>query len=285
MTTGSGVGLSGRWSVAEVIGVADGPNRTGISGKCHLFARQGGHDTPMARRLSCLLLAVMVLAAVSASCGLGDNTGRLGVVPRYVPAEADLRSALLTVPDLPSGFRADPGMAGRSDTNTKHPSPNVTGAECQRLFFEAPVNGLSLPLSGGTEVEARFTNADAAQFLTQTLIGSGDRVGLRSALEGYRTSPVNCREFSMVDKDGTVTVRLAAATFPGLGDESVALRVDISGVAEDVSIGLIGYILMIRIGGTLCLLSHMGFPGVSEPNTEQLAKIALAKLAPIARPR
>jgi hypothetical protein len=71
---------------------------------------------------------------------------------------------------------------------------------------------------------------------------------------------------------------LSTARFPALGDDTVAVKLDATGRSEGASVALGGYLVLLRVGATICILIHFGIPGVDVAETEKVAEAAVARL-------
>lgn len=231
----------------------------------------------MVRRLSVyVLLAVLFLGGAGCKAATYDGVAR--AMPPPVRTKVELAAALLRVEDLPSGYTLQPATP-------QPPEDTGTGGQgggtepCGEVFdqLRGGQPALSAIASGTAEVE--FSKGDYGPFLQQGLLSTGDRAALRAAVDAFRQLPTVCGEYTETDEQGSFTIRLSAvASFPSLGDETVALKLDANGRSEEINVALGGYLVLVRVGSTVCILIHFGIPGVELAETEKVAKAAAARL-------
>lgn len=228
------------------------------------------------RRFSAFAL-VAALSLVGAGCTAASNDGYARSVPPPVLTQAQLNAALLRVEDLPDGYTRQP-------TPDSPPDESDTGGQgggappCGDVFdlLRGGEPALSSIAAGTAEIE--FSKGDDGPFLQQGLLTSGNRAGLHAAVEAFRQLPAVCGEFTERDEQGSFAIRLSPAQFPALGDESVAVKLDATGTSEASTVALGGYLVLIRVGATVCILIHFGLPKVDVAETETVARAAVARL-------
>jgi hypothetical protein len=230
----------------------------------------------MLRRFSVFAL-VVALGLVGAGCTAAGYDGVARVVPPKVLTQSELAAALLRAQDLPDGYTLQPipdSPPEESDSGGQGGGVEPCGDVFNQLRGGDPA--LSAIASGTAEVE--FSKGDDGPFLQQGLLSSGDRAGLRSAVEAFRQLPTVCGEFTENDEQGTFTMRLSPAEFPALGNETVAVKLEATGRSEGTAVALGGYLVLIRVGATVCILIHFGIPTVGIGETETVARAAVARL-------
>jgi hypothetical protein len=238
----------------------------------------------MVRRLSAHGLAAYVVVAalclVGAGCKPATYDGVMRVMPPPVRTQAELTAMLLRLQDLPSGYTLQPGTPEPPDDADSATGGQGGGvAPCAEVLdqLRGGEPALSATASGTAEVE--FSKGDYGPFLQQGLLSTADRPGLRAAVDTFRQLPTLCGEYTESDEQGSFTIRLSAvASFPSLGDETVALKLDAAGRSEEINVSLGGYVVLIRVGSTVCILIHFGIPGVEVAETEKVAAAAAARL-------
>jgi hypothetical protein len=230
-----------------------------------------------------LLLAVSLAASLvvgAAGCAAGTETGMLRPAPPRVLGEAELRSALLTVGDLPTGYSLD-AEAGADGSDPA----DGGNEECDRVFDHMRGSGSALRAGGASTAEIEFTRGEYGPFISQSLVSGADRAAVFAAFEAFRRVPDQCREFTEEDDDGSFTVRLSAESFPTVGEDSFAIKLDASGAGEGITVTLGGYLVLIRVATTMSMIAHVGVPGVDAAETEKVVRAAAARLTPIVKPR
>ena len=230
----------------------------------------------MLRRFFAFTLLVAVSVS-GAGCTAAGHAGVARALPPPVLTQAELSAALLRVEDLPHGYTLQP--IPESPPDESDTSGQGGGVEpCSDVFDQLRGGEPALGAIAAGSAEVEFSKGDDGPFLQQGLLSSGDRAGLHAAVEAFRQLPKVCGEFSENDQQGTFTMRLSPAQFPALGDESVAVRLDATGTSEAATIALGGYLVLIRVGATVCILIHFGIPNVDVTETEAVARAAVARL-------
>jgi hypothetical protein len=235
-------------------------------------------------RLLFALALVAALALGAPGCTGSAQPGAVRPVPPRVLNEAELSSALLTLGDLPTGYALD-AEPGADSSGPGESGSDEGSRDCDRVFDQMRGAGSALLGSSATTAEIEFTRGDYGPFISQSLYSRGDRVAVRAAFDSFRAVPDLCKEFTETDEDGSFTVRLSAASFPVVGDDSFAIRLDATGTGEGITVTLSGYLVLIRIAVTMCMIAHVGVPGVDAAETERVARAAAARLTPIVKPR
>jgi hypothetical protein len=230
----------------------------------------------MLRRFSAFAL-VAALSLVGAGCTAASHDGVARAMPPPVLTQAELAAALLRVEDLPRGYTVQPIPEAPPDDSGAGGQGGGT-EPCGDVFDQLRGGEPALSAIAAGTAEAEFSKGDDGPFLQQGLATTGDRAGLRSAVEAFRQLPTVCGEFTENDEQGSFTMRLSPAPFPALGDELVAIKLDATGTGEGASVALGGYLVLIRVGSTVCILIHFGIPNVDVAETETVARAAVARL-------
>ncbi len=194
---------------------------------------------------------------------------RAGVACRTLPCPCDfelvrpvldLSDAVLTLADLPPGWSAmAPGMSGSGF--------RICGEE-------------QGPSGNGDAVEVRFQRSQSGPFVFQSLLPLPPGYG-PAAMMLLRDIFHPC-EWDEFDPEGGIAAgRLSDLPFPGVGDDHIALRLDL----EMPVFSLQGDIVVIRRGDAVAILVHLaaGAPvaTVDSALTESLARLIDERLAAI----
>lgn len=230
----------------------------------------------MVRGLSVIVVTAALYLA-GAGCTAAGYSGSARAMPPPVRSQAELSAALLRVEDLPGGYTVEP--AGDAPPDQSGTGGQGGGAEpCADVFDQLRGGDPDLSRIASSSAGVEFSKGEVGPFLQQSLLSTGDRAGLRAAVDAFRQLPTLCGEFTERDEQGSFTLKLSEATFATLGDETVAVKLDAHGKGEEIDVTLAGYMVLIRTGSTVCLLIHFGIPGVDRAETETVARAAVAKL-------
>jgi hypothetical protein len=226
----------------------------------------------MRRRL--FSIAVAVCALVTAGCGADGSSGdrartvpqdtataahQTGKGPAKQLSDGQLRAALLTVQDMPTGFTVD------TDTS-KDSAGTLQG--CEQL------DGLNQNAGTGLDIEAKFTKGGFGPFVSETL-GQKDEKEAKAAVDKFADALSSCKTAKSTGTDGKVTeFHLSPLSFPKLGDDTFALRM--SADAEGLTIGI--DVIVVRRAGVMLVVLNAGVGSPDSAITETVARKALAKV-------
>jgi hypothetical protein len=207
-------------------------------------------------------LVLLPVTGVLLSCGGGSThattvpgptttSAPASPAPKGVPDEIALRAALLPVQSMPVGYSPNPAGTGSADST----------------FCNAPANA-----KPAAKAEVFYQKSDLGPFLDETLRAYDGTAG--AELAGAEHDASSCTHFTQ--KDGT-KVRVAALSFPKLGDETFALQLEITETAKAGGQSLTADIAFVRIGPQI--LAEFGALG--GPNPGELVRIARAGVARI----
>jgi len=139
----------------------------------------------------------------------------------------------------------------------------TTEGPCERVFDRFGTG------DGAPDTSASFEASATGPFVVQTLTqaGAGELQLARRAID-------DCARFRSDD----LTVTVQRATFPTLGDETVALKLAAGGGVGDDAETLSGYLVVVRVKDTVCTVVNYGMPGVDVTDTETVVRKAVRKL-------
>lgn len=236
----------------------------------------------MSNPLRRLAVTAAALVLLGAGCDRAGSDQAQPGTPSPSPAprvltEAELKSALLAVSDLPTGYAEQPAEESpEPDSSSQADDP-----ECARLFDQFE-NGSDVDRNSSAEATAEFAKGEAGPFVSQSLESHRDQAVLAETLRAIRDVVSKCGEFTETDPDGKFTIRMSNASFPTLGDETTAIRVTATGTTQGIELTIGGYLVMTRVSSTLNMVAHFGLRQVDVAETEQIVRKAVDKLTPIA---
>ena len=208
------------------------------------------------------LLIALVGAAGILSLFLTDSSDE------KVLTDQDVSEALLTLGDLPTGWTAQQPSPEAGDGNTI----------CPEFDPERHVR----PVARAT---AQFQAGQVGPFAVHAVVAYKSEKDARRAMDLVEQGLEKCRNFSGTSEGQTLTGSFSAASFPNLGDETLAsnLRAQAQGEAGTLrlSVAASGDVVIVRTDQVLSSLVHLGLDvplfsgGKLTPETlEQLARIA-----------
>ncbi|HEY8980329.1 MAG TPA: hypothetical protein VIU15_12170, partial [Streptomyces sp.] len=174
------------------------------------------------------------------------------------PSAGDLKAALLTVGDVPSGFSKQSGPpSGAGDSSLSGCAPLATdppGARASASVVFADASGTSL-----SETLLQYTADGAAK-----------------AMKQYEGMPTACGSFSGKVAGYDVSFTAAALSLPSTGDRSTTTR--FTGVITELGVTLYSDVRAVQHGSTVIVVSHSGL-AVDTDLTRDTADTAYKKVA------
>lgn len=227
-------------------------------------------------------LPAIALALALAACGGGDDgsdgdRARTIAVPSSAAAEApeggggqtlteaQLEAALLTVPDLPTGYTA------AADDGDEEDDGDTAGAnaECSERF-----EALGDAEGSVADAEANFEGG-LGVVLEQSLESFEDEDVLAQRFDDVVDVLSDCPSFTTTDDTGATTeLTISPLSFPKLGDDTVALAVAGTSGGFDLRLNLV----LVRLGRNAMNLAQGGLTADAAV-LEQVARTGLDKLA------
>lgn len=228
-------------------------------------------------------LPAMALSLALAACGGGEDgsdgdRARTIAVPNSSAAEApeeggeetlteaQLEAALLTVPDLPTGYTA---AANDGEDDADDGDAAGANAECSERF-----EALGDAEGSVADAEANFEGG-LGVVLEQTLESFEDEDVLAQRFDDVVDVLSDCPSFITTDDTGATTeLNISALSFPKLGDDTVALAVAGKSGGFDLRLNLV----LVRLGRNAMNLAQGGLTADAAV-LEQVARTGLDKLA------
>jgi len=194
-----------------------------------------------------------------------DRTGR-----KLTKAEAV--AALPSVKSLPAGWAVDPDHTVTSD-NEADLATKFSPASCQTVFDGMDAN--QSKQAKAAEADADFTRSELGPFVGVTVASFVEKVPER-LLGDFVAALDKCPSFTITDPDGTSKVTASVLSFPTLGQETAAVRMQIDN--SDLSVGY--DVVVIRDGHNLVMVGQLALGGAADPEmVEEVARATVAKLA------
>ena len=206
---------------------------------------------------------IVLLAACNGSTG-EEHTNRQPSAAVSTSASAmlsqpELMTALITKDDLPPGFLRDTSLNDSDDEA-------LSG--CKELD--------AIEDDGGNYAEASFMKGESGPFISEGIGQAPSEREANEALNRVRDTMRNCRRFTVSNSEvGKVDIASSAIPFPKLGDETRAVRFDIS---IDGVKGATLEAVVIQDGSNVILIVHGAAGSADTRFTETLSGKALAKL-------
>lgn len=195
-----------------------------------------------------------------------------------VPSAEELKKALLVLADMPTGY-----AAGEQETSTPEPeessSVNAATTECDRLFNEFD----NSTAAEQAEVSVQFEKSATGPVVKHTLESYRDAAALQKALTQIREAVDKCREFTVKEDDRDARVEIANTSFPKLGDDTVAFRLQATVTSGGRKLVIGGYFVAVRVGNVISTIISFGLGPVDAGEVEQITRKAVDKVTPIAR--
>lgn len=218
------------------------------------------------------LCSALALSGCGGDDGAGD-TGKTGVIERVFAdplTDAQIKKALLTVDDLPSGWTASPDEDEEDDDSDAE--TDSASAECKKLMDAMEGDDSTKAFGKG---EAEFQGGEWGPFLSQSVSSmKGDEI--EKSMDSFRDAFQACDSFTQTDDEGVKTeFKIADMSFPDLGDDTIALKMSAEAMGIPVDIPLV----VVRVDQNVILLASVGLgEGMSSADLEKVARTAVTKV-------
>lgn len=232
-----------------------------------------------------LATALIPLALVVTGCGGGDDAAgdraRTVTTPESEEpsaiesggdtplTEAQLKSALLTVQDLPTGYTV--GESSDDDEIDHSADPEECASKFEALD-ETEEQDVA------AEAEAAFEGGFGV-VLEQELESYEDENVLKQKMEDVLEVMTECPTFTDTDESGDkIEFTVSPLSFPKLGDDTIALNIKIKTADFDGTLNLV----VVRLGRNVMSVGQGGLTADAAV-LEQVTHKGLEKLAAVAR--
>lgn len=180
---------------------------------------------------------------------------------------AQLKTALITVADLPTGYKVDPSPSDDDDDTTKSDNP-----ACQKKFDDLDAEDEK---DDSVEAEAKFEGPGLGTVLQESLESYEDEDQIKDRFEEVASVLSDCPHFTTTDAKGEkLDYTISALSFPKLGDETLALGVSV----KTPDITAVANIVVVRLGRNVMFVTQGGLTA-DVAALEQASRKGLAKLA------
>lgn len=234
-----------------------------------------------ARRATAVIAAIVVSLAGCA----GDDTGSEELTRTVTPSadapnevgdavdetlsEAQLRSALLTVTELPTGYTRAPDDVDGDDEDGQTVGQD---APCSERFQALDATDDLAVAKADVDFEAGL-----GVVLQQELSSFREEDELQERVGVVVDVLADCPSFTSEEDGGTTRFTVGELSFPELGDDTVALALAVTSQDLDVRLN----IALVRLGRTLMTVSQGGLTADSAV-LEQVTRTGLDKLVAVA---
>lgn len=234
----------------------------------------------MARACSAALASALLLTlGTAAGCGSSKTAPKPAATsapaptppgpsptPTVLGADA-LKTHLLTVEDLPTGFSVD------EDDTDANGTISSTDPHCRALVDL--MNSDGKPPGAIASADTSFTKSELGPNIATGLASFPTAQAAQSLLDTVSKAMQGCSRLTETDKDGTsYDFAVAPLKSPTVGDASSATRMsaDIGGYPAQVDI------VLARVGSTLLYVANTGLGDTDSELTQDVVKRAVAKL-------
>jgi hypothetical protein len=191
------------------------------------------------------------------SPGPSPNPAEPSASSSPVPTQEELAAALLATADLPGGYSAEPPGSGLTLNSL---------TECPELG-----DGPNPDLQAAVAFTAGNQGPDISETLLQYSVSAA-----KAQISLFTGVAQACNNLSFTAAGLTFSVGIVTEHPPGLGDESVALRINAALAAYNITIS--GDLVAVRHGGTVIVVTNVGLP-LNAALTQTAVSQAYAKVA------
>lgn len=204
-------------------------------------------------------VAVAILATACAGTLPGTPGPTTSSSVSLTQGQDDVRSALLTVDDLPSGF-----------TEVAVPDEGGLGA----IEGCPPLNTGN---SSDVDAKAAVAFTDGATVISETILQIPEDGGARQAMSDLARVPSECQEFRTKVGGLDVVFTPNVLDLAPMGDETVALRftAQLAGVAVELE----EHLAAVRHGRTILLVTHIAANSADRAVIDSITRAAYEKVS------
>lgn len=180
-------------------------------------------------------------------------------------SRAQIRSALLSVSDLPAGWALTP------DEEDDESEDSVSPAKCEDVLDALDDDSTD----AAAEAEANFNKGGAFGTILSESISSYDDVVDANVVQDIADAFSECPTFTSTDSDGEVSkVTVSPMSFANLGDQTLAVAMTLESSMFTVSVN-VAYVV---VGHNVVAMVQGGIAGADGAQLEKLTKQAIMKL-------
>jgi hypothetical protein len=205
------------------------------------------------------IIVGLLVAVTAAGCTAPAPEPTAGTTSSADATVGTLDGKLLTVVDLPAGYRSAPLPSLGSDVGT------VNGC---------PALAIKPQSANPPEAHATFTGDKVGSFLTETLRTVTDAEAAK-ALDELAATPQTCAKFEAQTMGIKVEFSAADADLPSIGDRTVGIRLTAS--AAGLGTVVDEYLVAIKAGSLLIVVTVVGPGQVDRVTVEAVMRKAWQK--------
>ena len=213
----------------------------------------------------------MVLAT---SCGQPEGEGKTNPVEAVFKdplTTKQIKSALLKIEDMPSGYTKDPDLVSDEEDEDEITSGSP---KCNQLMNAGDSEEDEKPFGEG---EVGFKESDFGPFVAESVSSfKGNRI--KDGMGKFREAFESCTAFTTTDKDGAKTkFKVAKMSFPKLGDDTIAVKMSAKeptlGMSFDFSL------VAVRVDQNVVLMLNFGVGrALGGEKFEKLTRLAVERI-------
>jgi hypothetical protein len=221
------------------------------------------------------IVAVMLCAALLAACGgkTGEaKTNPVEAVFKDPLTSKQIKKALLTLDDMPSGYSEDPDLV--SDDDDSEDEVTKGSPQCKKLMSAIEEED-EKPFGEG---DVGFKESDFGPFIMESVAShEGDLI--KDSMGELREAFSTCKKFESTDAEGAVTkFTVAEMSFPELGDDTVAVKM--SGKESSFGFTFDFNLVAVRVDQNVILMVNFGVGrALGGKKFEQLARLAVERVS------
>jgi hypothetical protein len=216
------------------------------------------------------LIAIVALALLGGACR-GEEKKITGDSPN---GASEIRSKVLTVADLPPGYKRTSLDVDKKDEEDQSPSGCPQLDQVDKQYLNSTTH----------DVDAEFQNGEGetAQFVSESIEQYKSADFANTYFDAQVSAFNSCKSFDSTDPDGThYSGTMSTFAIQSLGDDTFAVSVAITTQSEGEDISFAGPMIAVRKGDSVMTLFafHVNNqPGLSTGEVTAIATKAAAKL-------
>ncbi|MGL5851856.1 MAG: hypothetical protein ACRCZD_13845 [Phycicoccus sp.] len=182
-----------------------------------------------------------------------------------------VKAALLTVGDLPTGWAAAEPEPEEEDESTIEP------ASCQRLFDQ--MDSAKLEVKAKHKAKASFEQGGMLGIQLEEEVSSFADDGQSGRVKELAEALTTCPKVTIVDGGERTPMTMAGLSFPNLGDQTLAFRATLTSDGVDV----VADIVFVAVGRNVITFTAGGLQPMPGTDFEAIARAGVSKVAAAAK--
>ena len=182
-----------------------------------------------------------------------------------------VKAALLTVGDMPTGWAAAESEPDEEDNSTVEP------ASCQKLFDQ--MDSAKQDVKAKHKAKTSFEQGGLLGIQFEEEIASFADDGQGDKVQVVAQALTKCPELTIVNGSERTPMTMTGLSFPNLGDQTLAFRATAKAEGIDVVLDVV----FVAVGHNIVSFTAAGLQPMSGTDLEKVARAGMSKVATAAK--